>query len=257
MSAIHKSLLRWRKQLQHIYVVTSEVSNLSNDLNQYSKHIELLVSNGTVQASRVSNEGGRVFTTLAKELSRVPSEIKVNVNEINTILGDLTRYSTESLNIVRRLSQYLSSLYIIYMNHNEDDNFNLNMLMKASFFIRSAGKNNFSEIEKHNLEILIERYSTNYKNLIEVVHNSSAIIQKSILRIKELKNTGLMTQYMGLNVASEAVKFEGAEYFTVLSHDVRSLMDKFMDKIRNIDDLLESEQKQIKELLRYQSQVSA
>lgn len=257
MSVVHKSLLRWRKQLQHIYVVTSEVSNLSSELNQFSKHIELLVSNGTVQASRVSNEGGRVFTTLAKELSRVPAVIKTNVNEINQILGDLTLYSTESLNIVRRLSQYLKSLHIIYVNHNEEDNFNLNILMKASFFIRSAGEDRFTDLEKSNLEILIDRYATNYKNLNEVVHNSAAIIQKSILRIKELKNTGLMTQYMGLNVASEAVKFEGAEYFSVLSNDVRSLMDKFMDKVRNIDDLLESEQKQIKELLRYQSQVSA
>jgi hypothetical protein len=257
MSAVHKSLLRWRKQLQHIYVVTSEVANLSNDLNQFSKHIELLVSNGTVQASRVSNEGGRVFTTLAKELSRVPSEIKMNVTEINQSLGELTKYSTQSLNIVRRLTQYLTGLHLIYTKDNEDDNFNLNLLTKAAFFIRSAGVDKFSDMEKHNLELLIDRYATNYKSLTEVVHNSAAIIQKSILRIKALKNIGLMTQYVGLNVASEAVKFEGAEYFSVLSKDVRSLMDKFMDKVRNIDDLLEREQKQIKELLRYQSQVSA
>ena len=250
MDVVDKSLLSWRQQLQYVYAVTSEISNLSSELKEYSKKIELLVSNGTVQASRVG-EGGKVFAVLAKELSRIPDETKKNVDEVSKVTISLTEYSTECLNVIRKLSQYLKSLSVIHGNYNPNEVFSKDFLYSSDFFIKKLNRDGVNIQEKENIGLIVNRYLYNNQSLLESVKKSLSCIQNILFCTKSLKNTGVMAEYMGLNFASEAVKCAGADYFLVLSKYINELMNQFMSKIRNMEDLLEGVQKQLNIVMKH------
>ena len=204
-------LFKYKNDITKVFGIGVDVLNSTRQLKSISLDLKLLAINGIVQAAKIGNNQGQSLITLSAFLSDLPTKIAPELDELEKLVGHLSRQITICSIAVRRFMMYNMALAKtidrVSLETGAKTNSTDFKLMNVYELSRISSHESFSDakpISKSNLHEISLKNEEIMETLIELLRDIHTTISRARNRIEEVRRDGSTANYMGSSISIES-----------------------------------------------------
>ncbi|WFD09891.1 methyl-accepting chemotaxis protein [Tepidibacter hydrothermalis] len=105
--------------VDHLIKTSKKVTDSMLQIDKISEQTNLLALNASIEAAR-SGEAGKGFAVVAEEIRKLSDDTKNLLENINSLINDMSKYSTHSENSIKMTNKNINSIKNLIKDINRD-----------------------------------------------------------------------------------------------------------------------------------------